>query len=79
MKLNEKALEKIDKKYSALHLEDKTYMCGLGIDVRDAMHGATVYGMNGQTIICELKDLSQMIYELTMMKKAVEDATGLMV
>lgn len=77
MKLNNNALEKIDKHYSNIRREDKTYPYGLGLSVKNSINGAAVYFIDEK--VCGIDDLSQLIYELGQLKTAIEKATGLMV
>ena len=77
MKLTDKALERIDR-----NLTDKKKarplngsVIGIGVNLKDSIGGATVFKDNWG--ICEVEDLSRMIEELTMLRDAITEETGI--
>ncbi len=51
------------------------HIIGLGIRLDNSLEGTIV--LKNNWAICEVEELSQMIKELTMMKEAIEEETGL--
>ena len=74
MKFNQTAIENIDKVYTKKHMADRTYKTGLGLATLESLGGASVFKCGWE--VCKVEEISQMIYELTMMKEAIEEATG---
>ena len=48
---------------------------GIGINIKDSLGGATVFKDNWG--ICTVNELSRMIEELTMLKEAIQEETGI--
>ena len=45
------------------------------LNLGDSINGATIFKENWA--ICEVSELSRMIYELTVLKEAIEEETGI--
>ena len=74
MKINEMFLEKIEKNADKKK-KNSPYKVGLGLNVKNSLGGATVF-TNGWAI-CTVEELQQMIDELTIMRDAIEEETGI--
>lgn len=74
MRLTDKAIEKIDRAYAENRKESR-YKTGLGLNVQNSISGATVFRDNWA--LCDLENLEQMIYELTMMRNTIKEEVGI--
>lgn len=78
MKFTNDKLKEIQKAYDKIHMEDKTYNYGLGVTIAPKDSDGTGVMLNtDEFVFVEVEDLTQLIYELQNMKKAIEETTGL--
>lgn len=79
MKLNINALKKIEKYYdTAKHESGKRYFKH-GLYAGDGANGVCIYSNLTNSFVCNLEDIQNLIEELSMMKNAVESATGIII
>lgn len=79
IKFNENTINKINDSLSAKKKANPidSNVTGIGVNLRDSLSGTSAFLNNWQ--ICEIKDLGRMIEELTMLKEAIEEETGLII
>ena len=79
MKLTMKAIEKVNENLWNKKKENPMNgsVIGIGVNMHDSFGGATVFKDNWG--LCELEELGRMIDELTMLKEAIEEETGVMI
>jgi len=78
MKFTVDKLEEIQKAYDKMRMEDKTYKYGLGVTIAQSGPDGTGVMLNTNNFVfADVEDLTQLIYELQNMKKAIEETTGL--
>lgn len=79
IEFKENMIEKIGKTLEASKKQNpmKGSCIGIGINLKNSLSGSTVFKDNWE--ICKVDELTRMIEELTMLKKAIETETGLCV
>ena len=74
MKFTEQLIGRIERNADNKKKKSR-YRVGLGLNVQNSIGGATIFANNWG--ICEIEELQQMIDELTIMKQAIEEETGI--
>ena len=77
MKFNEKTVNEINDTLVDKKRENPVSrnVLGIGVNLRNSIDGSGAYLNNWQ--ICKIDDLARIIEELTMLKEAIEEETGL--
>ena len=76
MRINEKKITAINKAYEEMRGTSKTYIPNTHqLRVSDSLGGAGIFARNWH--ICDVDKLEDMITELTAIKKAIEEETGI--
>lgn len=77
MKFNANKMQDINNKLYAMKKNNplNNIAVGIGINIKNGIEGATIYRDNWE--VCNITELNRMIEELTMLKVAIEEETGI--
>ena len=75
MNLTEKKVTEVNEKYNNICEEKKSYVFNIHkLVLKNSINGAHIFAHNW--VVCSVDALNDMIAELTAMKEAIEDVTG---